>query len=1342
MPEMKELTFSFANKGIVQKLDPSVLTEGQFYSIENLRSHQEGSLSVRRGATRKATIPGSLVHSIYLFRSTSTDKYMYIGEGTDIYRLKVGTWWPAKVASYSGKWGARWSAVPYFTGESGTPHVFIAAGNNMYKDTGTLSTLQKWGIDEPSSAAVCTVLESTPITIPVTGMSVTTSSVGTWSAARYIFPGTVDLSEGGDPDDGYNSKDPIRISVYVGRADCFSEIRIFLSVGDTTFVNRYEKSIKPSSLSEYLKLQQSAAEAAKQVVSSYDAGISGSYSEELPEEGVGIMPAEMKPSDMEQPFTDTISIPKNEWLKVGLAGSRGYDWSNVKAIYMLVQSAVEGYQVSIQSAGLYGRYGPDNSGSTDSEYLYVYTYKNSQTGHESAPSPIQTSGVWANRQRVMVRCVGSSDRQVHTIVVYRNGGLYADEFYRKVGEVSNSYGYVYFYDDKSDIEIESEPTAEFDNFPPPPARLCCHAFDSLFVAGIEEYPHVLAKSKTGRPESFPIVNEATNAAHRINVGSPSNPIMAITEFGGSLVCLNLTSIYVVGMWLGSMKEPVETPSQRGLIAEHAWCIADNEIWFLSYDGVYSWSGGQSIHRSLAIDWMFKGETVNGIPPIDLSDNGKRYISFAFYNNAVWISCKNTSGAYIVLIADMSTGEPRWHIMKPCASSGGALVTFLVSDPSESVLYSARSINYGGSTTAYIYQEDTGAQDDSSAISYSFRTGWITSRSYQMAISDILLELANTDTVLVKLYADYSAEPLKMLYISSTGGRRRIPIPITDGNYLPSSSEIYSIAIEVSGIATGATNFYSYTLNLAPLAQIQRGRTEDWDDLGYPYDKRLDQITFQYDAKGGEISAYLDIIYGTSGNLESDNVQTFSLTGSGRSQPSFAIKTSSGDWVVAKMVRLRYIGDGDYCIYGRNITFEKYPPDIVRFTEPNDWGTPYLKYFQQLTLDVDTGGVNATVNVIIDGSVAQTLTVNTTSDSRRVTYTLLPNLSGYKAWIESQPGASGKFQLFSYNFVAAQADKGAVIHTFDWDDLGHPYDKLLKSVSVEYEVTEDAVMNIDGLKGTTGAQETINITSISLRSGGRYHETFAMPVDAVVRMVRLYPQNTNVYFKSWNYTFDKENLPSDQPVASAWDIVGWPYEKILRAITIEADSYGESVSYALECDGASAFEFEINTQFTDRVRIITPPSDVIGKMFRIVPLSSKPCAIYGITYDVLREPPSLTHWDSYEVDGGHQGVKVIKQMILEYICASPITLKFYTDNGRLLHTCTLPAHSYRYPERVLLPASSSVTGNRTRVFRFTLDSESTFKFYSDSSEIEYLPLTGQQRRSYIRAKLSEFIGPRI
>ena len=82
--------------------------------------------------------------------------------------------------------------------------------------------------------------------------------------------------------------------------------------------------------------------------------------------------------------------------------------------------------------------------------------------------------------------------------------------------------------------------------------------------------------------------------------------------------MNQDCLYVVQVFLGQMQAPIRTAATRGLLTMMGWCRVDNEIWYVAYDGIYSWSGGASTKRSEPIDPLFHGMYVGPYAPIDLT----------------------------------------------------------------------------------------------------------------------------------------------------------------------------------------------------------------------------------------------------------------------------------------------------------------------------------------------------------------------------------------------------------------------------------------------------------------------------------------------------------------------------------------------------------------------------------------------------------------------------------------------------------------------------------------------------------------------------------------------------
>jgi hypothetical protein len=875
-------------------------------------------------------------------------------------------------------------------------------------------------------------------------------------------------------------------------------------------------------------------------------------------------------------------------------------------------------------------------------------------------------------------------------------------------------------------------------------RFAATVGESIIVAGDRNNPSMIYKCKQGRPESFPVVTEASGRVNQLLVSSPSNPILGMTEYAGEGIVMCRNNIYIVRVFNGQLQPPQETPAQRGLLCEKAWCKADNELYYLSDDGVYAWSGGQSLKKSEAIDWFFKGKSVNGRSPLDKDEDAQPFIHMAYFQNEVRLTCRDTDGSSWTWC--YNTIYDRWTPYLPATEGAdyAGWATMLAAPNGK--LYTYRYFTNVATTVSYLYEEEALTADNGASIPFVVQTGFFSMNepTLQKQWGDVVMEIVAPNDMTVKVYKDFNTSAvIDTFTITGAAGRRRVPLPLNNG----SAREAAAVAFRFESSSTSASGvaLHSMTFNVLALAHIQRGRASDWDDYGYPHDKRLDQLVIEYDTGGTSVTLNLDTVSGIAGSTQTTAVSTFTLSGAGRSKASLPIKKASdGTPVIAKMMRLRpTVTSADFKIHSATITYEKYPCDITLFTDPSDYGSPFEKYFQQLLIDVDTGGQNASVGVYLDNSStpSQTLTINTTQASRQQNLTLLGNLSGKKAHLRITPHASGKFQLFGHHFVTLPADKGQVAHTYDWDSLGTPNEKKLIALDLEYEVSQDMDMLLQGMNGVTPDSQTpFTIQTFRLESGGRRAGRIVMPDSTVVKMVRVHPASDVPLTpeKIYRYDFEKIVYPPDVVLFTEWSNYGYPCDKVFQWLSLEIDTGGVDCNVIVEVDGVGQQQFVVNTSNEDRTRILSIVSDitnrvVIGKMARLVlqPGVGGKSQLFGHEFKFQKEPCGLTFFDTFEQYFGSNGYKYMKQAWIEYRSTGPVKIRIFVDGGRLFYYYDLPAHEDRAVERFYLPAVNGGVLNKSKSYRITLTGEldATFYLYRDSSRIETMNLSGDARAPY-------------
>ena len=179
-PNSKTATFRFAHKGMVSKESPELLQDGQYRSLSNVCSNQEGALSSRTGCKQVGQLNNNALQECYLIRKlcvspnedplTPSTNPRYLGivsGGRHIYRTLDYKSSP-KVADTVETFPKHWEMASYAAGETGQPFAFFACPNKMLKDSGATPqpSLPTWGT--PPSAgvaqAVC-VPDATPKTL-------------------------------------------------------------------------------------------------------------------------------------------------------------------------------------------------------------------------------------------------------------------------------------------------------------------------------------------------------------------------------------------------------------------------------------------------------------------------------------------------------------------------------------------------------------------------------------------------------------------------------------------------------------------------------------------------------------------------------------------------------------------------------------------------------------------------------------------------------------------------------------------------------------------------------------------------------------------------------------------------------------------------------------------------------------------------------------------------------------------------------------------------------------------------------------------------------------------------
>lgn len=778
--------------------------------------------------------------------------------------------------------------------------------------------------------------------------------------------------------------------------------------------------------------------------------------------------------------------------------------------------------------------------------------------------------------------------------------------------------------------------------------------DQLLVAGDPNNPHMLYKSKAGSPQAFPVGEDAAGAITSQGVGTPANGIVNMCEFRGQVACMNVSSLFEVPVINSSLYQAAEV-AKKGLISQSAWCKTESELWFLSNDGVYSWNGGTLAKRTEAIDPIFHNEYYDGISPLDYTNTSAlANAKMEYRRGVVRLVYTGIDGNVRTLACEPRYGD-RWVLMNDNQGTGPInYVTALYREPdTESLvvaLWNSTGAMFGIADACFIsggvnYTSDwwtTNSQgSDGKGIPWDVRLPWfdLGTPAMEKMFEEVWLDLdpqlytTGGSTITVELLLNYSDTVVDAFNIaipsgSSFTGRQLVSL-------LPNLSLVTGSTYQSYGREARAISFHIYGTAYPVQATLDRlifqyqevglltaGSATDWLDLGNRHDKRLYQMTVVFDTAGTNRKIVLES-YGGRDCLTAGTPQVFTLVSptalnSGRCMKTFPM----ADPTIGKLFRVRpYSSATEVASVPQSsadlfrifeVTFpesEEYPPDLCTVTPWEDGGYEYDKYANQIDFEVNTNGVAITVQIQADGAnIGPSFTVTATESNRRVNITLPPNLKGKKWRVFVDPtqtaisSGTGMWQLFSHRFGFQKADIGEVQHTFDWDDLGYQFDKRLYTVTIQWDNTGGSAvtMVLDLLSGVSGGTVQSAVATFSLGTAGRSEKTFPLPDGLIAKAVRLYPQTTPlpVGFKSWKYTFQKEEYPADIVAFTKWEDGNYEYDKYLNQIDLEVNTNNVAVTFQAQVDGGTVFTGTAQTTESNRRVNITTPTGLKGKKWRL------------------------------------------------------------------------------------------------------------------------------------------------
>jgi hypothetical protein len=388
------------------------------------------------------------------------------------------------------------------------------------------------------------------------------------------------------------------------------------------------------------------------------------------------------------------------------------------------------------------------------------------------------------------------------------------------------------------------------SLPAIPCNLGALAYGQIWLAGDPNNPHLLYYSNPGYPENF-------SPANYIQVSSPSDPIMAVINFRGSLLVATLTTWYIVSPGSPPIAQP--TGSKHGLVANFGWCQTENAVWFRSCDGIRLFSGSDGPYQSLPIEWVFQqggNAQIQSLSPIPFASSSNPALDqLAFRNNKVYINYLGQDGNWHQL--KYHTIYKRFEDALPSSLLGPAIYT----ETDLNILLIAEFVNVGGVTPGWaIAQWDTNQSDSDDAGWAAGGSGLVVSpiaiapqtpyfdqgKPNNQKQYNVLTVDANTNgqPLTIFLLFDDGATSLNLGTITSTI-RTKFQLQVNAGL----GQQAYRVSWKLTGSITTAPILYQVDIHYAVLAEQRSSFDSYWLKFGSEESKIGKQLYLDYTSTG-------------------------------------------------------------------------------------------------------------------------------------------------------------------------------------------------------------------------------------------------------------------------------------------------------------------------------------------------------------------------------------------------------------------------------------------------------------------------------------------------------------
>jgi hypothetical protein len=412
---------------------------------------------------------------------------------------------------------------------------------------------------------------------------------------------------------------------------------------------------------------------------------------------------------------------------------------------------------------------------------------------------------------------------------------------------------------------------------------------------------------------------------------------------------------------------IPTGSEVGLFSTYACCRARSQLYSRAHGGIYAMPGsGFSTKISLAINPLFGGFNSPDGLMFGIDNTKASTEAMEFYGSRIYFAYTDINGNRQEITYDLDLD--RWEPSDRPATS------YLRLDNIGQF--------WSGNSDGYVYQRNTGNTDNGQAISVRFSTPYIDfgAQSVSKQITEIAIDCdLQGATLAFQANLDNGLGVQQTISLTNSGGRGIVYMPLADDTQCRN----VSLAL-VSNNGGVNVKFYKITFFYIPLASLVTKLPTDWDDLGYPGDKRLRQLQLEIDTQGAAASVAVQV----------DNVTTQTLTAMAGTRA--IIPFSLNKDTIGKLTRLIISSATPFRYYVHQFEFQADPLQMTRYdTIELDFGYTRWKAIRRMWIAAQTPNT-ISIQIYIDEVLRYTsaaISITSASGWTKYELRLPPGLKG-------------------------------------------------------------------------------------------------------------------------------------------------------------------------------------------------------------------------------------------------------------------------------------------------------------------------------------------------------------